>query len=361
MLQEQVLSHRGLMFESRQIRWRCLCSNVTETFPAQETDETGDTVGNIGTSSYHDRTDYSKGYDGFDHLRMWVQRRDAMPYRTLWQRDSHFDAWYSMVSDYNVRVLSHESDVLSALAGLASAIATTHRCTYLAGLWKEDLQTGLCWYVTETSSEGPDVPVVNTEVTPSWTWISRRGRNIRFCGWENNQNIVEYQGLVLADYPLRPGCQTVTEAGAVFSSIVSKELMATGRIRKIAVESIPVWYRDWPNSRYKAQWDLPSARWIWRVRDITTDEKLGHISFDSDPASLAMHHVFCLLCIAREKYGEWQLVCLALIPTDETLEEFERVGLIVLRTKDWFGELIHPHLGQSRARDTRFHRTIRIV
>jgi hypothetical protein len=362
-----VLSHRGLIFESRQIRWRCLCSSATEKFPSQTDNVTVETIKDIGFVQNDGRIDYPKGYDGFDHLRMWIQQKEAMPNRTRWQRDDQYDAWYTIVTDYNVRALSYETDVLSALAGLASAMATMHGCTYFAGLWKEDLQTGLCWYVTGSEYSNTDTQVANTEVLPSWTWISQRGKEIQFRSWENNHHLVEHEGISLVEHPFTTKSRKITETETAFSSVVQKELMVTGRFRKLAVEEIPKWDHD--REGYTSRGDMSHARWVWRVRDITTNKKLGHIAFDSDPVNLMTRHIFCLLCNAREKYKEWQLTCLGLVPTDDTLEVYKRIGLIMVTEMDWLGELQlfdfkDPNLApwlKRKGRDIRFNRTVRIV
>lgn len=358
-LQEQVLAHRGLIFESRQIRWRCLCGSASEASPSATSYRTVDTVQDLGSLQDDRYIHYPTGYDGFNHLRMWIQQENAMPNRTTWQRDNQYDAWYLMVTNYNVRALSYETDVLFALAGLARAIATTHRCTYFAGLWKEDLQSGLCWYVTGSNFRNYDVQVTINELLPTWTWISQRGREIRFHGWENNHDIIKHEGIYLVEHYLSSQSNTI-EPETSFTSITPKELMVTGRIRKIAV--------GWQYSGPERHGDLSGARWVLPVGDITTDENLGYIAFDSDPVNFTTCHIFCLLCIAREKYGEWQLTCLGLVPTDETLEEFKRIGLIVLRKKDWLGELQLFDLYDEnipwlryRSKDTRFYRTVRLV
>lgn len=262
--------------------------------------------------------------------------------------------------DYNVRELSFEADALSALAGLASAVATTHACTYAAGLWKEDLQSGLCWFVTEYDRERIDRRISDERSLPSWSWISQRGKLIQFRGWEQNHQIMEHEGIHLVEYP--PNSTASTDHESPFSSIKSKELLLTGRLRRLALEEISK--RDFDRrSTYNDAWtegEISAAQWPWRVRDITTDEDLGFMVFDSDPATFAFRHIYCLLCIARKKYGVWQLTCLGLVPTDETLEQFKRVGLIMLSKKDWFGELQNQFL-QYKGRDTRFQRTIRLV
>jgi hypothetical protein len=126
-LQEQVLAHRGLIFESRQLRWRCLCGSASEAFPSGTSSKTFHSVRDIGIRQYEGCIDYPEGRDGFDHLRMWNQEENPMPNRTRLQRDNQYDAWYSMVTDYNTRALSYETDALTALAGLSSAFGNYAR------------------------------------------------------------------------------------------------------------------------------------------------------------------------------------------------------------------------------------------
>jgi hypothetical protein len=97
----------------------------------------------LGAPQYNRWRNYSLGRDDFKELRLWLQKIDPMPDRVPWQRNNQFDQWYKMVTLYTLRSLMYVSDALLALSGLASAMAQTHGCTYLAGLWKEDLQIGL--------------------------------------------------------------------------------------------------------------------------------------------------------------------------------------------------------------------------
>jgi len=366
-LQEQVLAHRGLIFESRQLRWRCLCGSASEAFPSRTSTKMIHSVRDIGRPQLERWIGYSSGHDGFDHLRMWIQHKDPMPDRTPWQRNNQYDAWYSMVTKYNTRALSYETDGLFALAGLSSAMATTHGCTYFAGLWKEDLQTGLCWFITGSKYANADVAVSSKESMdsmPSWTWISQRGREIQFRGWENNHTVIKHEGLSLFEHYTNE----VPKPDNPFATIAPKKLVVTGRVRKIAVEKSKLDI-NWQDSENVYHGDLAAPRWVWRVRDIKTNEKLGHIAFDFDPASFTTRHIYCLLCLAREKYDKWQLTCLGLVPTDETLEEFKRIGLIMIRQEDWFGKLHEydpydkdaPGYIRRSGKDIRFIRTICLV
>ncbi|TGO20769.1 hypothetical protein BPAE_0267g00090 [Botrytis paeoniae] len=60
----------------------------------------------------------------------------------------YFQDWYEAVSSFTVRDLTYHTDKLPALAGIATQIHNIHKYDYLAGLWKQDLEYGLLWYVT---------------------------------------------------------------------------------------------------------------------------------------------------------------------------------------------------------------------
>ncbi|KEZ41640.1 hypothetical protein SAPIO_CDS6954 [Scedosporium apiospermum] len=95
--------------------------------------------------------------------------------------------WYDLVREYTGRQLTHESDRLPALAGIARIVAEaggwgegggeergalgTDRGKdpssqlYLAGLWRSDLAYGLCWHCKTLETPPP-------ANLPSWSWIA---------------------------------------------------------------------------------------------------------------------------------------------------------------------------------------------
>jgi Heterokaryon incompatibility protein (HET) len=156
-LKEEILSTRALVFSSRQLSWWCLCGEAAEEMPGHLSVQ-----GIIGLGTYQDATgqNYSLGFDGFNGLRFWLQERGPMPNRALLHRDNQFDRWYEMVTEYTLRSLTYKSDILPGPSGLASAMTQTHGCTYLAGLWKEDLQIGRAWYVRR-----PDINDIDRATT----------------------------------------------------------------------------------------------------------------------------------------------------------------------------------------------------
>jgi hypothetical protein len=111
-----------------------------------------------------------------------------------------------------------------------------------------------------------------------------------------------------------------------------------------------------------------SARFAAAVHDPMSNEVIGAIALDRDNSSASpCQSIHCLLLNAKEKYRKWQLTCLGLVATDETLQEFKRIGLIFLYKTDWYGELCEyapsTVMGQvySDPHSARYIRTVCII
>ncbi len=359
-LQEEVLATRGLIFSSRELIWRCLCCWARESRPSCK--GTVATLQELGSDQWGRWRDYSQGQDGFDLLRMWIMKADPVPDRTPWQRDIHFDHWYQMVTDFSTRKLTYPLDVLPALSGLASAMVEMHHCTYMAGLWGEDLHVGLAWYVVQEdhhhrrNSSANDSWESEQSVWvpdwPSWSWISQHGRKVSFRGWENNHTIVKHESLALTTIP--KDCHDF--GPNPFAHVTTRSINLTGRIKTaILLDGRDYWHHEPVHNRT----NMTGARFVRGLKDPKSDEIIGHIALDEDPGRaiqtpLLLH---CLLCTVREKYGNWQLTCLGLLPTDQSMEEFIRIGLISIHDSEWFGKL---YFLDTERKDTRV-RTVSIV
>ncbi|TGO38689.1 hypothetical protein BHYA_0069g00080 [Botrytis hyacinthi] len=126
--QEEVLSARTLKFCSDGLRWSCVTLCATETTPN-------------GNSHPSNRLDY--------RLKTWLHCPEWKPrwINTLDPKRRYFQDWYEAVSSFTVRDLTYPTDKLPALAGIATQIHNLRRYDYLAGLWNQDLEYGLLWYV----------------------------------------------------------------------------------------------------------------------------------------------------------------------------------------------------------------------
>ncbi|THV54724.1 hypothetical protein BGAL_0021g00270 [Botrytis galanthina] len=94
-------------------------------------------------------------------------------------QDISYDSWLRAVEEFSRLRLSHETDRLSALLGIAKVFHARLMSTYLRGLWGEDLARGLLWDVTRyenvhTSASPLNLPPKrqNREVAPTWSWAS---------------------------------------------------------------------------------------------------------------------------------------------------------------------------------------------
>ncbi|PVH70215.1 HET-domain-containing protein, partial [Cadophora sp. DSE1049] len=90
---------------------------------------------------------------------------------------NRFNTWYACVEDYSLRQLSHASDKLPALSGLAVAIHDPTMGEYLAGIWSGDLATGLFWarHIAREEIYNRAFTKCRDYRAPSWSWASCEG------------------------------------------------------------------------------------------------------------------------------------------------------------------------------------------
>jgi hypothetical protein len=73
-----------------------------------------------------------------------------------------YDEWWKILKEFTARNITHESDPLPALSGLAKFFQSYKTGEYLAGFWKEDILRSLLWsrayHVIFKRSEGQRAP-----------------------------------------------------------------------------------------------------------------------------------------------------------------------------------------------------------
>lgn len=166
-LQEEIFTSRCLRF-GKQMSWKCMANEVSETRPY--TDPRRAPL-------------ESRRATNEDKLRIWllVPARMSVAPRERRFRWNQYDAWYATVEAYSTRELSSQSDKLPALSGLAKVFHQAHGSTYIGGLWQEDLQLGLAWYVACNDPR----PVKNRlGEEPSWSWASVGMVRVKFRSWK---------------------------------------------------------------------------------------------------------------------------------------------------------------------------------
>lgn len=132
-LQERLLPSRTLHFTSTQLFWECHHKVACEIFP--------------------ESIPPSLAY------RLFLKKQPIR--RSMWK-------W--IVETYSRCQLSHSQDKLVAIAGLAHNIQEQTGDQYVAGMWRENLESWLCW-----SAVWRDTKRIDPYVAPSWSWASLDG------------------------------------------------------------------------------------------------------------------------------------------------------------------------------------------
>jgi hypothetical protein len=324
-LQEEVLSSRALYFGHEQLEWRCHCSTVQETlsYPGKsdishvhspQTDEDWRDV----YKCYND----SKAYSGLREL-LRIQATDSW----LTVENTTVKAWYECIENYSRRDLTYASDVLPALAGIATILSSTQKAQYVNGLWEKGLTFGLLWFVeslsiacTASESDHTDsqATIVETTVIPSWTWVSRWGRSIKFF-------VAHYRyPLSLASVHLNYDHEQDSDEKGHFSrfqNISTRELFLTGYTVTVLVDLEPGKCEQPPYDI------LLEKAWLRIVISPKTQAPIGYVALDEDPMKASVHEITGLLCaVLRLIRSPDLLVSLALVRVGR--DQYARVGLI---------------------------------
>jgi hypothetical protein len=136
-LQERVLSPRNLYCAASQFFWECSTRSACETFPDQIPAE----------FVVHDR-----------HL----------PKRNLWR------SWREIVFIYSASSLTYQKDKPVAITGIARRIHEETGYGYIAGLWRKNFESQLCWIAGVPNTRKRNVHLHELGVTemPSWSWLA---------------------------------------------------------------------------------------------------------------------------------------------------------------------------------------------
>ncbi|KAF4634736.1 hypothetical protein G7Y89_g3360 [Cudoniella acicularis] len=136
-IQERVLAPRTLHFGSDQLLWECIAGCACETLP-------WDPI--LGKNRIPNCLTNSRGSD----LQL---------------------AWKLVLTTYSGALLSFESDKLVALSGVAKYLSVKGLGTYVAGLWRYNLEFQLLWGTSHDSCGF----LPSKYRAPSWSWAAIDG------------------------------------------------------------------------------------------------------------------------------------------------------------------------------------------
>lgn len=216
-LQERLLAPRILHFGGQQIMWQCqtmtLAEGYCDTDSAPEAQIPG-TVENMLKKKFNADTEHS--FDKESEFSTKAESGEAIlhnsPRRFNQMQDDIYGQWYHLIEIYSRLKLTMGTDKLPAIAGIAQQIHLCTGDTYLAGLWKSQIQQGLQWFCTRPSSMvKPPVPRA-----PSWSWAALDVAeddfimfSLRHRPYEHEVQLVEFSSNLVAN-----GC-----LGTAFGSI----------------------------------------------------------------------------------------------------------------------------------------------
>ena len=178
--------------------------------------------------------------------------------------------WYEILDDYCRRELTFPMDKLPAISGIAAAVQRVTGDTYLAGLWQNDIASGLAWMSSHTDQYSSDTQPPYR--APSWSWARSDCRGARSTfpvAGEFNTKIHGYVKFISAKVNLRgKDLFGEVEHGAELSIQAPTKQGFMGR----GFEIVPGQFAH-------------NAKVVIRLPDITTDRTALRVSID-DPEFL---------------------------------------------------------------------------
>ena len=161
-LQERLLPPRILYFGRQQLYWECAESTLRQDGKYCD----------VLTDGQRADLDFKASVDFNAPLRFSSKQPHAYNDQQSEQAEvaaRKFLQWYKVGRQYTRRNLTFHSDKLPAISGIAKAFQAKTGCTYIAGLWKEDLIAGIAWYLSQPSDE------IISRTLPSWSWARLKG------------------------------------------------------------------------------------------------------------------------------------------------------------------------------------------
>ncbi|OCL11435.1 HET-domain-containing protein [Glonium stellatum] len=175
-LQERLLAARVLHFAESQLYWECQNAVWKESSGFLVEDNAVDRFGgNVKT-----------GYRGSLLSAPWRKSEFSLPRQA--KTNAEYTTWYGVLSQYSRRAMSYEDDKLPAVSGLAQYFAQYRKDSYVAGLWNNDLPTGLMW-CNGHSRGSSSLLRPKRPRAPSFSWASLDGPIVFECDWTGTVEI----------------------------------------------------------------------------------------------------------------------------------------------------------------------------
>ncbi|KAF2836077.1 HET-domain-containing protein [Patellaria atrata CBS 101060] len=151
-LQENALSQRKLQISDTGVRWWCWHTITPE--------------------DQHCRHPYWK--EGTPHSGMYFFKTEDDRVVSKIEKNSNFDIYAFIISDYTSRNLTWESDAEKAILGVFNEIDGLFRGRFVWGIPDTELVAGLLWHPVGQSKRRVE-PKTGNPLFPSWSWLGWSG------------------------------------------------------------------------------------------------------------------------------------------------------------------------------------------
>ena len=214
----------------------------------------------------------------------------------------HLLSWYDFVHEYTAKILTKDTDTLLAIAGVARAFQQETSMKFLAGLWDQDLLSGLAWH------RGPktaSLRLASQYRAPSWSWASVDGQiryGLRFVSYVNRDLDLQIHD-----------CRAEERHKGRFGQIFRASFRATGLLQSIRLKWTPAGVR------------LP---YRYTIVDGTMVGIEVECIFDRPrewPGGVC--DCLCLWLGVFSKAGRHSVVWLLVSPTGTCESEYRRIGI----------------------------------
>jgi hypothetical protein len=166
--QERQLSRRILHFTRTQLFWECYECKACETYPERLPKWArpvwrGDGDVTLLKDRLHEITRQHRDDSTFSSPPTSAQGLDD---------DSFYQLWRAYRSQYSKCALTHSTDKLVAIRGIASLVGEVTGDEFVAGLWRSRIIEEMCWtgpnYSEQKSTEW---------IAPTWSWASSNSQS----------------------------------------------------------------------------------------------------------------------------------------------------------------------------------------
>jgi hypothetical protein len=164
--QERQLSRRILHFTRTQLFWECYECKACETYPERLPKWARALWGGDVTllkDRLHEITRQHRDDSTLSSPPIPAQGLDD---------DSFYQLWRAYRSQYSKCALTHSTDKLVAIRGIASLVGEVTGDEFVAGLWRSRIIEELCW-------TGPNYSEQESKewIAPTWSWASSNGQS----------------------------------------------------------------------------------------------------------------------------------------------------------------------------------------